>query len=162
VVVNFPAYEGVYFGIEFKPYEVTPSWPGLDDFKKYMASTAPNQALSQFTGVGWISGETMIRGLEAAGMECPTRKAFINNLRLVEDYTGDGFFDDPETKIAFAEVFGKPFLCVYYVHVENKQFVPQFDGKPFCAKQLITDNKITKVVPATTTTTAPAATTVAP
>jgi hypothetical protein len=60
-------------------------------------------------------------------------------------------------------VFGKPFLCVYYVHVENKQFVPQFDGKPFCAKQLITDNKITKVVP-TTTTVAPAAaaTTAAP
>jgi len=104
----------------------------------------------------------MIRGLEAAGMECPTRKAFINNLRLVKDYTGDGFFDDPETKIDFAEVYGKPFLCVYYVHVENKQFVPQFDSKPFCAKQLITDNKITKVVPATTTTTAPAATTAAP
>jgi hypothetical protein len=47
---------------------------------------------------------------------------------------------------------------VYYVHVENKQFVPQFGGKPFCAKQLITDNKITKVVP-TTTTAAPAAAT---
>ena len=43
-------------------------------------------------------------------------------------------------------MYGKPFQCVYYVHVENKQFVPQFDGKPFCAKQLITDNKITKVV----------------
>ncbi len=157
-VLSVPAYDGVYFGIEFKPYEETPSWPGLDDFKKYMASTSPSTALGQFAGVGWITGETLIKGIEAAGVTCPTRKAFINNLRLVKGYTGDGFFSDPETTIDFAKVYGKPFQCVYYVHVENKAFVPQFDGKPFCAKQLITDNKITKVVP-TTTTAAPAAAT---
>jgi len=158
VVLGNAAYDDVYFGIEFKPYEVTPSWPGLDDFKKYMASTAPSAALSQFTGVGWISGETMLEGIKAAGVTCPTRKAFINNLRLEKGYTGDGFFDDPETKIDFAKVYGKPFLCVYYVHVENKQFVPQFGGKPFCATKTITDNKISKVVPSTTTTAAPATT----
>ncbi len=162
-VLSVPAYDDVYFGIEFKPYEVTPSWPGLDDFKKYMASTSPSTALGQFAGVGWITGETLIKGIQAAGVTCPTRKAFINNLRLVKGYTGDGFFDDPQTTIDFAKVYGKPFQCVYYVHVENKAFVPQFGGKPFCAKQLITDNKITKVVP-TTTTAAPAAaaTTAAP
>ena len=53
----------------------------------------------------------------------------------MKGYTGDGFFDDPETTIDFAKVYGKPFTCVYYVHVENKQFVPQFDGKPFCAQE---------------------------
>ena len=79
---------------------------------------------------------------------------------MEKGYTGDGFFDDPETKIDFAQVFNKPFQCVYYVQVVNHAFVPQFAGKPFCAKQLITDNKITKVVP--TTTVAPAATTAAP
>ena len=104
----------------------------------------------------------MIKGIKAAGVTCPTRKAFINNLRLVKGYTGDGFFDDPETKIDFAKVYNKPFLCVYYVHVENKQFVPQFSGKPFCAKQPITDNKISKVVPTTTTAAPAAATTAAP
>ena len=160
-VLAIPAYDDKYFGIEFKPYEITPSWPGLDDFKKYMAQTSPSTAVGQFAGVGWITGETMIKGLQAAGVTCPTRKAFINNLRLVKGYTGDGFFPDPETTIDFAKVYGKPFQCVYYVHVENKTFVPQFGGKPFCAKQLITDNKITKVVP-TTTTVAPAATTAAP
>jgi hypothetical protein len=38
--------------------------------------------------------------------------------------------------------------------------VPQFNGKPFCAKQLITDNKITQVAGGDTaaTTTAPATT----
>jgi hypothetical protein len=161
LVLGLPTYDNVYFGIEFKPYEITPEWPGLTEYKKWMASESPNAPLSQITGVGWLSVNTLIEGIKAAGVNCPTRKAFINNLRLVKGYTADGFFDDPETTIDFAEVFGKPFQCVYYVHVENKQFVPQFEGKPFCAKQLITDNKITKVVP-TTTTVAPTATTAAP
>jgi hypothetical protein len=52
------------------------------------------------------------------------------------------------------------FNCVYYVHVENEAFVPQFDGEPFCAEQVIQNNKIKKLVPATTA--APTTTTVAP
>ena len=156
LVLNIPTYDDVYFGIEFKPFEVTPSWPGLDEFKKWMASTGTKAPLSQITAVGWLSANTMIEGIKAAGVSCPTRKAFINNLRLEKGYTADGFFDDPQTTIDFAKVYGHPFDCVYYVHVQNHQFVPQFNGKPFCAKQHITDNKITKLVP---TTTAPAATT---
>jgi len=155
LVLNLPTYDDVYFGIEFKPFEVTPSWKGLDDFKKWMGSVSPNVPLSQVTAVGWISANTFIEGLKAAGVSCPTRKAFINNLRLEKGYTGNGFFDDPETTIDFARVYDKPFDCVYYVHVENKQFVPQFNGKPFCATKHITDNKITKLVPNTTATTAP-------
>ena len=101
-----------------------------------MASTAPERrARASSPGSAGSRGDTLIEGIKAAGVDCPTRKAFINNLRLEKGYTGDGFFDDPETKIDFAKVYGKPFLCVYYVHVENKQFVPQFGGKPFCAKQ---------------------------
>jgi branched-chain amino acid transport system substrate-binding protein len=155
VVLNLPSYDDVYFGIEFKPYELTPSWKGLDDYKKWMAQTEPKAPLSQLTGVGWISANTFIEGLKAAGLSCPTRKAFINNLRLEKGYTGEGFFDD--NPINFAEVFNKPFTCVHYVHVENHQFVPQFNGKPFCAKQLFKNNKTLKnlEVPTTTTTTAP-------
>ena len=164
-VLGLPTYDDVYFGIEFKPFEVTPEWHGLTEFKKWLTQEAPNAPLSQISAVGWLSAEAMIQGIKEAGVSCPTRKAFINNLRLLKGYTGDGFFDDPQTTIDFAKVYGRPFTCVYYVHVENKQFVPQFNGKPFCAKQLITDNKITKVVPSTTaapTTTAAPATTVAP
>jgi ABC-type branched-subunit amino acid transport system substrate-binding protein len=155
VVLNLPAYDDLYFGIEFKPYELTPEWHGLTEYKKWMASTAPSAALSQLTGVGWISTETFLQGIKEAGVSCPTRKAFINNLRLLKGYTGDGFFDD--NPINFSEVFNKPFPCVHYVHVENHQFVPQFNGKPFCAKQLFKNNKTLKnlVVPTTTTSTAP-------
>jgi branched-chain amino acid transport system substrate-binding protein len=155
VVLNLPTYDDVYFGIEFKPYELTPAWNGLTEYKKWMASTVPSAPLSQLTGVGWISTETFLQGIKEAGVSCPTRKAFINNLRLLKGYTGDGFFDDKP--INFSEVFNKPFTCVHYVHVENKQFVPQFDGKPFCAKQLFKNNKTLKNLetPAAPTTTAP-------
>jgi branched-chain amino acid transport system substrate-binding protein len=158
-VLGLPTYDDVYFGVEFKPFEVTPTWKSLDDYKKWMASTKPSAVLSQITAVGWLTMNTMIEGIKAAGVSCPTRKAFINNLRLEKNYTADGWFSD--IPINFSKVYGKPFTCVYYVHVQNKQFVPQFNGKPFCAKQLITDNKITKLVPAATTTTVAAATTTA-
>ena len=130
---------------------------GLDDFKKWMGTEAPNAPLSQITGGGLDQRQHVDQGIKAAGVSCPTRKAFINNLRIEKGYRANGFFDDPETTIDFAKVYGKPFQCVYYVHVENKEFVPQFGGKPFCAKQLITDNKITQVAA-----TRPAATTTAP
>jgi branched-chain amino acid transport system substrate-binding protein len=161
-VLGLPSYDDVYFGIEFKPYELTPTWDGLTEYKKWMASTAPSAPISQLTGVGWLSAETFIQGIKEAGVACPTRKAFINNLRLLKGYTGDGFFDD--NPINFAEVYNKPFTCVHYVHVENKQFVPQFDGKPFCAKQLFKDNKALKNLqtPAAATTTTAPATTAAP
>jgi hypothetical protein len=35
----------------------------------------------------------MIEGIKEAGVNCPTRKAFITNLRLVDDYTADGWFE---------------------------------------------------------------------
>ena len=160
VVLNIPTYDDTYFGVEFKPYEVTPSWKGLDDYKKWMASTSPSAALSQLTGVGWISANTFIEGLKAAGVSCPTRKAFINNLRLEKGYTANGFFDDGP--IDFAKVFNKPFTCVHYVHVQNKQFVTEFGGKPFCAKQLFKNNKALKNVEVPVATTAAPTTTVAP
>lgn len=162
LVLGLPTYDDVYFGLEYKPFEVKPSWKGLDDFKKWMGTESPNVPLSQVTAVGWISANTFIEGIKAAGVSCPTRKAFINNLRLEKGYTANGFFDDPQTTIDFAKVYGKPFQCVYYVHVENKQFVPQFGGKPFCAKQLITDNKITQVAGGSAVTTTAPPTTAAP
>ena len=98
----------------------------------------------------------MIEGIKAAGVSCPTRKAFINNLRLVKGYTADGWFPP----LNFADVYNRPFFCAYYIQVVNKQFVPQFGGKQFCGKKEIVNNKILKVLP--TTTVAPPTTTAAP
>ena len=85
----------------------------------------------------------MIEGIKAAGLSCPTRKAFINNLRLVKGYTANGFFDDPETTRLRRRL--RPAVHLRVLRPGgNKQFVPQFDGKQFCGKKVITDNKITQ------------------
>ncbi len=138
-VLTNPNLDGAYFGLEFKPFEL--DTPGYQEFKKYMG----DKPVGQVPAVGWLSADVFIEGLKAAGVGCPTRKAFITNLRLEKAYDANGFFDP----VNFSEEFGRPFQCVYYVRVENKAFVPQFDGKPFCAKGLITDKKITKLTATT-------------
>jgi branched-chain amino acid transport system substrate-binding protein len=152
-ITGIEALDGIYMSIEYKPFEITPAWPGLTEFKKWLPQTAPNASLGQLTAVGWLSGEALLEGIKAAGVSCPTRKAFINNLRLVKGYTADGWFPP----MNFADVYNQPFPCAYYVQLVNKQFVPQFDGEQLCAKQEIINNKIKQIVPSTTTTTAPPA-----
>jgi branched-chain amino acid transport system substrate-binding protein len=151
-VLNLPAFDNAYFSLEFAPLETTPEPHGITEYKKWMAQEAPSAPLGQTTMVGWISGNTLIEGLKAAGLACPTRKAFINNLRLVKGYTADGFFPP----MNFTDVYDRPFPCAYYIQVVNKQFVPQFGGKQFCGKKEIVNNKILKEIP--TTTVAPATT----
>ena len=65
-------------------------------------------------------------------MACPTRKAFIANLRLEHAYTANGAFDPVDLEAGF----GKEFACAYYVKVVNKKFVPQFGGKQQCGKPI--------------------------
>jgi branched-chain amino acid transport system substrate-binding protein len=126
-VTGLPGVEGAIFGIEFKPFELnTPSFQAFD--KATPASVVRNQV----SYIGWLSGELFIEGVKAAGINCPTQKAFINNLRMEKGYTANGAFDP----VDFANEFGKQFQCVYYVQVENKKFVPLFDGKRFCGKPL--------------------------
>jgi branched-chain amino acid transport system substrate-binding protein len=123
LVLNLPGVEGAVFGLEFKPLEL--NTPSGKEFKKYL----PDQnAWSQVAYGGWLSAEMLVQGIKDAGVNCPTRKAFINNLRLEKAYTADGAFDP----VNLAESFGKEFPCAYYVKVENKKFVPLFDGKEFC------------------------------
>jgi ABC-type branched-subunit amino acid transport system substrate-binding protein len=123
LVLNLPGIEGATFGLEFKAFESNP--PAGAEFKKYMPD--PN-SWSQVAYAGWLSGETLVQGIKDAGLQCPTRKAFINNLRLEKAYTGGGAFDP----VNLADSFGTEFPCAYYVKVVNKKFVPLFDGKEFC------------------------------
>jgi branched-chain amino acid transport system substrate-binding protein len=153
-VTGIPAFDGTYIGIEFKPLETTPAPKGIADFKAAMAQYKPSNAINQSAAVGWLSANTLIEGIKAAGLECPTQKAFINNLRLVKNYTADGFFDP----IDFQVVYNKPFQCVYYVQITQQKFVPAFNGEPICG-DLIKNNKL--VAGTTATTAAPTTATTA-
>lgn len=126
-VTALPGVEGAIFGLEFKPFETNP--PAFQEFDKWMPKDAVR---NQVTYIGWLSAELFVEGLKQAGVECPTRKAFIANLRLLKDYTANGAFDP----IDFVSGWGKEFQCAYYVKVVDKKFVPQFDGKAFCGKEI--------------------------
>jgi branched-chain amino acid transport system substrate-binding protein len=158
-VANF---DGALFSIEFKPLETTPAPQGITDFKAAMAKYKPDNPINASAVYGWLSANAFIEGIKAAGVNCPTQKAFINNLRMETGYTAsptgkpeDGWFPP----VNFAEVFDKPFQCAYFVQLTNKQFVPQFNGEPVCAKQIIHNGKLepasaAAATPTTTTTAA--------
>ncbi len=138
-----PGLEGVYFSVEFKPFELQA--PAFKEYEKWMTQTAPDKPyLGQVPYVGWLSADVFIEGVKAAGVGCPTRKAFIKKLRKVKGYDANGAFEP----VDFAKVFGKPTLCTYYVQVLDGAFVPQFDGEPLCPKALIDDGKLKKLTPA--------------
>ena len=144
-VLKIPGVEGAVFSIEFKPFEL--GAPAFKEFQKWMAQELPDaNAYGQVPYVGWLSADAFIEGIKAAGTDCPTRKAFIKNLRKEKGYTANGAFDP----VDFAKVFGKPILCVYYVQVQNGAFVPLFDAKPQCPRALIVNGKLKPLTPADT------------
>jgi branched-chain amino acid transport system substrate-binding protein len=138
--LSLPGMEGAYFGVEFKPFELNP--PAYTEYKAGMDALGKHAA-GQVPYNGWLSADTFIRGLNAAGINCPTRKNFIKNLRKVKDFDGNGAY----IPVDFNDIFGRTYYCVYYVRVQNQQFVPQFDGNPFCATRVIDDGKVTKLSP---------------
>jgi ABC-type branched-subunit amino acid transport system substrate-binding protein len=124
-IVSLPGVEGAVFGLEFKPFEL--ETPSFQEFDKW----APDSVVrGQVPYIGWLSAEMFLEGLKQAGLNCPTREAFIANLRLVDDYSANGAFDP----VDLSEGFGDEFLCVYYVQVEGGAFVPLFDGEQFCGE----------------------------
>ena len=137
-VLGLPGYEGAYMGTEFKPLEV--GSPGLTQFENDMK--ADGYSPERFFGIqGYFAADTFVEGVKEAGVGCPTRKAFINNLRLVKSYDAGGSF----IPVNYSEIFGRIFYCVYYVQIQNKQFVPVFDGKPFCGTRLFDHGKVRKL-----------------
>jgi branched-chain amino acid transport system substrate-binding protein len=65
--------------------------PAMAGYKAAMANYAPEltNADDELTLNGYVAADEMIEGLRLAGA-CPTRANFIQNLRKVTDYTGQG------------------------------------------------------------------------
>ncbi|HEV2309644.1 MAG TPA: ABC transporter substrate-binding protein [Acidimicrobiia bacterium] len=140
-IASLPGINGVYFGLEVIPFELNP--PAFLNYKTQMQKEGKYYQ-GEIPYIGWLSADTFIEGLKAAGLSCPTRTGFVTNLRLEKNWTAHGAF----APIDFTTIFGRPFYCVYYVQVENGTFVPQFGGKPFCASGVIHNGKLTKLTPA--------------
>jgi hypothetical protein len=113
-VLSLPGMEGASFGLEFKPFESNPP-----AFQAFDAAMPKDAVRNQVSYIGWLSGEITLQGIKDAGVACPTRKAFIANLRLEHAYTGGGAFDPVDLEKGF-----------------GKQFVPQYGGKQQCGKPI--------------------------
>ena len=140
-VLGLDGMDGVLFGIEFKPFELDP--PAFAEYKAAMEA-ADKHVFGQVPYYGWLSADAFVRGVQAAGVKCPTRAAFIKNLRKVRGYDANGAFQP----VDFKDIFGRPFYCVYYVKVVNGAFEPQFNGEPFCTTRVIDHGKVKKLDPA--------------
>jgi ABC-type branched-subunit amino acid transport system substrate-binding protein len=136
--VGLPGYEEAYVGTEFVPLEV--GNPGHQQYITDMEALGYDP-LRFFAIHGYLGADTFVQGIKAAGVNCPTREAFINNLRLVEGYDNGGFFHPGD----FAKVFGKWQLCIYYLQIQGGEFVPAFDGEKVCAKKVSVDGNVRKV-----------------
>lgn len=122
-----PAVTGIYFLVPFAPFEL--NRPAYQTFKTAMDQYAPQVPIAEVSAITWISADLFIRGLEAAG-GCPTRQAFITNLRKVT-YDAGGFINPVNEGAAV----GKSIPCEWEVQAEGKAFVP-VSPQPYCGKVL--------------------------
>lgn len=78
-----------------------------------------------FTGPGYLSADLFIEGLKKAG-DCPTREAFISELRKVSDYEGGGLLIEPANFASGPVPAGTPYgRCTWMVTYEGNAFVPE-------------------------------------
>jgi branched-chain amino acid transport system substrate-binding protein len=81
--------------------------------------------IAEVSAITWISADLFIRGLQAAG-GCPTRQAFVTNLRKTT-YDAGGFLNPVNEGAAV----GKSIPCEWEVQAEGKAYVP-VSPQPYC------------------------------
>jgi ABC-type branched-subunit amino acid transport system substrate-binding protein len=104
-----PAMAGLSISSNF----VTAGAPPMIAYKKAMTNFAPELAdpEDELALSGYVAADEMIEGLRQAG-PCPTRQAFVQNLRKVTDFNADGLVapidlskpTQPDTCLSFVKV----------------------------------------------------------
>jgi ABC-type branched-subunit amino acid transport system substrate-binding protein len=124
---------GVYYFTYFLPFEM--NTPAHEIYRRAMARyspelQSPDQALPL---TGYINTDLLLRGLDLAG-ECPSRDAFIRNLRRVHDYRGRGLLSGP---VDLGDV-GQVIRCYTFVRANATgtafEVVP--DAAPLCGERI--------------------------
>ena len=112
--------------------------------EEHTAATQREQAAFEqyehFSGVpnlnwtfGWLSADLTVLGLEGARGRTRPGPAFLNSVRDIKGWTGEGLLAMP-SDFSLAD-FGKlpsDTACSYYVKVSGDAFVPLNGGKPVC------------------------------
>jgi branched-chain amino acid transport system substrate-binding protein len=132
------ALDGAYF-------PAAPNWvdppPGVQKMVNALRKYAPSVKGIPSLGLweSYFATDLMIRGLEAAG-ENPTREAFIENLRKVDNYTGHGLYDDAPldfTHFGTVDMFPKE-ACTDFVQLKDGEYVTA--AKDVCGKLVETSS----------------------
>ncbi|ADP80821.1 ABC transporter substrate-binding protein [Pseudofrankia inefficax] len=117
-----PLLAGMTTFVDFVPFEL--DTPAHRTFLAAMNRYSPQiQPPAQQSAVnGWLAADMFIRGLQLAGT-CPTRAAFIQNLRAVHDYDGGGLLPGP---VDFTTNLGQLNTCFDFVRTadDGRSFVP--------------------------------------
>lgn len=84
---------------------------------------------------GYVGADLLIAGLKAAG-KCPTRDLFINNLRKVTKWNGNGLVPQ-DVNFAASGIMpnGNPNTCTWFMIAKGTDLVP--DAKPDCTAKYI-------------------------
>jgi len=111
-----------------------PGRPGVRTYANGMRAAGLNP--DTVSGpIGFVSADTFIKGLTLAG-KCPSRQAFIDNLRKQTKITGAGLLPEPISYAPGVTPNGDPARCGWYLVVKDGKFVP--DAKATCGKLIET------------------------
>jgi ABC-type branched-subunit amino acid transport system substrate-binding protein len=104
---------GVSIMVGYTPFSVKS--PALSTYEQAMVQYAPESTHveSEVALSTYVTADEFIRGLQLAGA-CPTRQAFITNLRAIKSYNAGGLIPS----IDFSR-FGSPNLCYAFVRVND-------------------------------------------
>ena len=135
---------GIYFGIDFVPFEDAKDSPALATFEKQMR--ALHKPINEQALAGWINADLLYKGIKKAGPNF-TRQSVIQAINSFNGYTADGI--RPPINWSFDGHGPGREACTAYVLAQNGKFVPQFGkpGQPFVCSA---DHPIPGVLDATT------------
>jgi branched-chain amino acid transport system substrate-binding protein len=136
--------DGIYFGIDFIPFETPNVSPGLKLFETQMKKTG--KQINEQALAGWIDADMLYKGIKAAGPNF-TQKSVIDAVNSFNGYTADDIrppvnwsFDGhgPPAAGTLGNLpdFGHE-TCAAYVEAINGKYVPKFGTKaqPFVCSQ---------------------------
>jgi ABC-type branched-subunit amino acid transport system substrate-binding protein len=126
--------EGVYFAVEFTPFEAASTSAGLQQFLTQMHQRFPNDSISEVDLAGWISANLFVDGLKAVGRDL-TRSKLIAAVNGIHNFTANGIRPAKSPlDWTYLHTQRSPSPdCNAFIQVQQGQFVPVFGtpGDPF-------------------------------
>jgi ABC-type branched-subunit amino acid transport system substrate-binding protein len=122
--------EGVYFAVEFTPFEAASTSPGMQQFVTQMHQRFPNDAISEVHLAGWISANMFVDGVKAVGHDL-TRSKLLAAVNAMHNFTANGIRSaKAPIDWAYLHTTRAPTPdCNAFIQVQHGKFVPVF-GTP--------------------------------